>query len=96
MDLIFGGWVLPTREWPAWWAWTIEQSPHLYKRMGDRRFNELDLRGMLERAQDLRENVVRGRWVVETRFRRRPWEIVVEPDMRREVLVIVTAYAVWE
>ena len=64
--------------------------------MGDRRFNELDLRGMLERARNLRENAVRGRWVVETRFRRRPWEIVVEPDMRREVLVIVTAYAVWE
>jgi len=64
--------------------------------MVDRRFNELDLRTMLERAHNLREDVVLGRWVVETRFRRRPWEVVVEPDVRREVLVVVTAYAVWE
>jgi hypothetical protein len=80
----------------VWWTWEIEQSPHLYKRMGDRRFNELDLRGMLDRATGLRENIHRGRWVVETRFRRRVWEIVVEPDSRRKVLVVVTAYAVWE
>lgn len=64
--------------------------------MGDRRFSEVDLRSMLDRAIRMRHDVVRGRWVVETRFRRRPWEVVVEPDRRRQVLVVVTAYPVWE
>jgi hypothetical protein len=34
--------------------------------MEDRRFTEIDLRRMLERASDYREDVVKGRWLIET------------------------------
>ena len=84
------------RSWPEWWEWELELSPHLLKRMTDRRFTEIDLRRMLERASDYRKDVVDGRWVIETRHRRRRWEVIVEPDGERGLLVVVTAYPVWE
>jgi hypothetical protein len=34
-------------ECPDWWDWELELSPHLLKRMTDRRFTEIDLRRML-------------------------------------------------
>ncbi len=74
----------------------MELSPHLLKRMADRRFTEIDLRRMLAKAADYREDVVEGRWVIETRHRRRAWEVIVEPDSERRLLVVVTAYPVWE
>jgi hypothetical protein len=64
--------------------------------MDARRFSEIDLRRMLQRASGYREDVVEERWVIETKHQRRPWEVIVEPDVDREVLVIVTAYGVWE
>ena len=64
--------------------------------MDDRRFTEIDLRRMLERASGHREDVVDGRWVIETRDRGRAWEVIIEPDQERELLVVVTAYPVWE
>ncbi len=82
-------------EWPEWWDWELELSPHLLKRMEDRRFTEIDLRRMLERASAYREDVVEGRWVIETRHRGKAWEIIVEPDLERRLLVVVTAYPVW-
>jgi hypothetical protein len=82
------------REWPEWWDWEIELSPHLLKRMVDRRFTEVDLRQMLELATGYREDVVDGRWVIETRHARAAWEVIVEPDWERRLLVIVTAYPV--
>lgn len=82
--------------WPEWWNWELELSPHLLKRMDDRRFTEIDLRRMLERATGYREDVVEGRWVIETKHRGRAWEVIVEPDPERGLLVVVTAYAVWE
>ena len=60
--------------------------------MADRRFTELDLRDMFERAQGYRRDVAQGRWVVETRHGRRRWEIVVEPDWDNDLLVVITAY----
>ena len=84
------------RGWPEWWAWELELSPHLLKRMSDRRFTEIDLRRMLQRAADYREDVVASRWVIETRHGRKAWEVILEPDRKRRLLVIVTAYAVWE
>ena len=84
------------RGWPEWWEWELELSPHLLKRMTDRRFTEIDLRRMLERATDYRKDVVDGRWVIETRHRRSGWEVIVEPDRERGLLVVVTAYPVWE
>jgi hypothetical protein len=60
--------------------------------MSDRDFNEVDLRAMLEVASRYRRDVVLGRWVIETRHKRRPWEVVVEPDGHLELLVVITAY----
>lgn len=45
------------REWPEWWDWELELSPHFRKRMVDRRITEVDLRRMLEDAQDVRPDV---------------------------------------
>jgi hypothetical protein len=74
----------------------LELSPHLLKRMTDRRFTEIDLRRMLERASGYRQDVVEARWVIETKHRGGPWEVIVEPDRDQELLVVVTAYPVWE
>ncbi|MBI2525096.1 MAG: DUF4258 domain-containing protein [Candidatus Rokubacteria bacterium] len=82
--------------WPDWWDWELDLSPHLIKRMDDRRFSEIDLRRMLQRASGRREDVVEGRWVIETRYRGRAWEVIVEPDQERQLLVVVTAYPIWE
>lgn len=49
---------------------------------------------MLGAATGLEVDLVVGRWVVETRQRGRPWKVIVEPDSRLRVLVIVTAYPV--
>lgn len=80
--------------WPLWWAWELELTPHLEKRMEDRSFTEVDLRRMLEHARGFRPDVVEGRWVIETFHRRRTWEVIVEPDEMDELLVVVTAYPV--
>jgi len=74
----------------------LELSPHVVKRMGDRGFDEIDLRRMLERATGYRGDIVAGRWASETRHQRKPWEVIVEPDSERRLLVAVTACPVWE
>jgi hypothetical protein len=62
--------------------------------MEDRRFTEVDLRRMLEKARDYRRDVVAGRWVVVTRHGRRAWQVIVEPLVFEHVLLVVTAYPV--
>jgi hypothetical protein len=79
---------------PEWWEWELELTPHIEKRMEDRGFNEVELRGMLESATTFRDDVIDGRFVIETRFRGRKWEVVVEPDEVEHLLVVVTAYGV--
>jgi len=81
--------------WPAWWKWELELTPHLEGRMVDRNFNEIDLRTMLEKAKRYHPDVVEGRWVIETKHRRRRWEVIVEPDAEAKLLVVVTAYPVY-
>ncbi len=77
-----------------WWDWELEFGPHVYKRMDDRGFNELDLRAMLEAATRYRKDVAPGRWVIEAKRGRHPWELIVEPDESLRILVVITAYAV--
>jgi hypothetical protein len=77
------------------WGWEIEFTPHLLKRMEDRGFDEPGLSKMLERSNRYRKDVVKGRWIIETRHKRHPWEIIVEPDEVEKLLVIITAYPVW-
>jgi hypothetical protein len=76
-------------------GWELELSPHLLRRMSDRRFDEVDLRRMLERASGYRKDVVEGRWVIDVRHRKQAWEVIVEPDRDRRLLVVITAYPVW-
>jgi hypothetical protein len=82
--------------WPRWWEWELEISPHLVKRAMDRGFSELDVRTMLEHPKDWRPDVVEGRWIIVTTHCRRTWEIVVEPDGHTKRLVVITAYPCWE
>lgn len=60
--------------------------------MADRDFTEIDLRTMLARATNYYRDVVEGRWVIETKHRRKRWEVIVEPDLEKRLLVLVTAY----
>jgi len=67
-------------------------SPHLLKRVGDRRFTEVDVRRMLHVATRLRRDIEPGRWVAVTRHHRARWEVIVEPDADAQMLVVITAY----
>ena len=80
---------MPT--WPAWWEWELELSSHLFKRMADRDFREIELRRMLSDASRLRPDIVPDRWIVETRHRRARWAVIVEPDPGAQLLVVITA-----
>ena len=60
--------------------------------MEDRAFNEVDLRRMLEHAGGHRADIAEGRFVIEARHAGRSWEVIVEPDEMRHILVVITAY----
>ena len=62
--------------------------------METRDFNEVELRQMLTQAAGWRPDFVEGRYLIDTRFRGRRWEVVVEPDEMDHLLVVVTAYQV--
>jgi hypothetical protein len=47
---------------------------------------------MLEHATGFHEDVVEGRWIIESRHLGRPWEVIVEPDPVAQVIVVITAY----
>ena len=49
---------------------------------------------MLAVASRLRPDVVPDRWIVETRHRLAPWEVIVEPDPDGQLLVVITAYPI--
>ncbi len=53
--------------WPDWWNWELEITPHVEKRMEQRDFTEIALREMLNRARGLRPDEYHGRFVVESR-----------------------------
>ena len=81
-------------EWPEWWQWELELTPHLLKRMADRQFNEVDLRQMLVAPRGYRPSEELGRYVIETLFDNRAWEVVVEPQAEERILLVITAFAV--
>lgn len=56
---------------------------------------QIELRRMMEHATNFREDHHEGRWVIETRFRQKAWEVVVEPVKDEVKLEVVTAYEVW-
>ena len=83
---------MSTKNWPDWWTWELELSAHVLKRMVDRRFNEVELRRMLERASRYRDDIIEDRFVIEARHATHAWEVIVEPDPERRLLVVITAY----
>jgi hypothetical protein len=72
----------------------VRSPPHIYKRMADRDFTEVDVRSMLQTTTRLRRDVEPGRWVALTRLRRQRWEIILEPDLAEQRLVVITAYPI--
>ena len=78
--------------YPDWWDWELEFTPHIRKRMAQRGFNEIAVREMWDRCRRVRPDVEDGRWVLETTHERSPWEIVVEPDPETRTVVVITAY----
>ncbi len=83
---------MPHVDLPDWWEWELESSGHLLRRMIDRGFSETDLRTMLAEASSFAPDVEPNRWVISTKWRGRPWEIIVEPDASVQRLVVITAY----
>lgn len=79
-------------DWPDWWHWELELTPHLLRRMKDRGFNETELRQMLDLAGSLRRATMPGRFMVAARYNQRDWQIVVEPDTAAKKLLVITAY----
>ena len=78
--------------WPAWWQWELSISDHVERRMEERGFSEVDLRGMLANAASLHPSPAAGRFVVECRWQRRAWQVVVEPHQDGPRLIVVTAW----
>jgi hypothetical protein len=60
--------------------------------MLDRHLTETDLREMLHDAVELRPAAEPGRWRVSTRHGTRRWVVIVEPDLMRRTMVVITAY----
>ena len=87
-------WYCPQVRWPDWWEWELELTPHVERRMEIRDFSEVSLRDMLQCAVGYRPDFVEGRYLIETTFRNRRWEVIVEPDEIDHLLVVVTAYKV--
>ena len=80
--------------WPIWWDWELEISPHVEKRMEEREFTEIDLRDMMQRAQACDSDEIEGRYVIQTRRQQHNWKIIVEPDEIDHLLVVITAFPI--
>lgn len=81
-------------EWPEWWNWELEFSPHLLKRMIDRGFSQTDLREMLELADGFQVDADPDRFAIFTHREQVQWVVIVEPDQDANVLVVITAFPV--
>jgi hypothetical protein len=67
----------------------------MQKRFAKRDFTEIELRRMMEHASNFREDRHEGRWILDTRFREKAWEVIVEPMADEVKLEVITAYEVW-
>jgi len=79
-------------DFPIWWEWELELTPHIEKRMYQRGITEKDLRRMLSTVSDIRPDRVVGRWIADTRPAGKDWHIIIEPDNSDKRLVLITAY----
>ena len=60
--------------------------------MEDRGFNEIALRRMLANGSGHRADLLAGRFIMEGWHGGKAWEVIVEPDDVRQLLVVITAY----
>ena len=51
---------------------------------------------MMELATNFRRDYKDGRWSIDTRFRGKAWEVIVEPLFDVRKLEVITAYEVWD
>jgi len=49
---------------------------------------------MMEHGTNYRKDRKEGRWTIDTRFRRKAWEVIVEPLPDEVKLEVITAYEV--
>ncbi len=82
------------RVWPEWWEWELAFTSYTQYRMEERLCTEIDVRRMMEHASDCYPARRAGRWVIEARFRRDLWKVIVEPDLDKELVVVVTVHPV--
>ena len=80
-------------DWPIWWSWDLEPTPHIEKRMEERDFTEIDLKAMMKRAHGFKPDEIEGRYVIQTRHRHADWSVIVEPDEEDHLLVVITAFS---
>jgi hypothetical protein len=83
-------------EFPSRWSWELSFTPHAELRMEQRGVTEVDVRAMLERATAFEPSAVEGRFMIHVVRNKRPWIVIVEPDVDASLLVVVTAYEVSE
>jgi hypothetical protein len=83
-------------QWPEWWDWEIELTPHAQKRMIQRGLTEIELRRMLSTASGYRDDDEPGRYVVLGKKAGNEWEVIIEPDPEERLQVVVTAYPTGE
>jgi len=49
---------------------------------------------MLQAASGFGPDLTLGRFIIQTNYQNRAWEVVVEPDAAAKLLVVVTAFTV--
>ncbi len=84
-----------TLVWPDWWEWELKISAHMQKRFPKRDFTEIELRRMMEHATNFKKDRHEGRWIIDTRFRQKAWEVIVEPLADEMKVEVITAYEFW-
>ena len=79
---------------PGWWDWPFVLTGHAEDRLEERGLHEIELRTMLQDPLEVQPVEPVGRWRVLARGGRSTWKILLEPDPRREVVLVVTAFRV--
>jgi hypothetical protein len=79
-------------QYPEWWHWELELTPHLEKRMLQRGFTEIDLRKMLSVPLSIKRDIIAHRWRVEARYQGNSWHVIIEPDSEKQTIVVITAF----
>ena len=83
-----------TTTWPIWWQWDLVLSNRLLDQLDRLGLTDIDIRTMLELADAYREDRVEGRFVIEAQHFGDEWDITIEPDPARAILVVVKIKAV--